>query len=253
MPSGLSPAAVLAILQPWAAVAEPIHRRLAQLVDAEPGQEVLWIGCGTGRSVLWWAQRFQSHVEGVDQDQVAIDAAERAVREAGLFKIATFQTAQPVDLPHESQVFDIVVVQILYLRDADQVRVIQEAARVARPMGVIVGVVPTWLRTPTDSEVRFVQSLGIAPQLLVEWKRFFREASIVELSVEDAAADAGWLAASWVGLLVRGWRAARWAGLRFVLSKPLRVLRRLALHRSLGLSVIRGTRWPHSNEAAGNG
>lgn len=252
MPFRLPPAAVLAILQPWAAVAEPIHRRLAQLADAEPDQEVLWIGCGTGRSVLWWAERFRTHVEGVDQDQAAVDAAERAIREAGLFKTATVQVAQPIDLPHEAQVFDVVVIQVLSLRDVDQPKVIAEAARVVRPMGVIVGVVPTWLRTPSESEVRHVQALGFSPQLPVEWKRFFREAQVVELSVEDAASDAGWLGARWLGLVVRGWRAARWAGLRFVLGKPFRVFRSLALERALGLSIIRGTRWPHSAEAAGD-
>jgi ubiquinone/menaquinone biosynthesis C-methylase UbiE len=253
MPTRLSPAALLAILQPWAAVAEPIHRRLAQLADAEPGQDVLWIGCGAGRSVLWWAERFQTHIEGVDADQVAIDVAERAVRQAGLARFATFQTAVPADLPHEARVFDVTVVQMLQLPDADGAAVMREAARVARPMSAVVAVVPSWLSAPGELEARQIAALRIKPLMLVEWKRFLREAGVVELSVEDAAADARWLAVGWLGLLLRGWRAARWSGVRFVLSRPFRVLRAMALRRMLGLSLIRGTRWPHEPEETGDG
>ena len=253
MPSRLSPAALLAVLQPWAAVAEPIHRRLAQLVDAESGQDVLWVGCGTGRSVLWWAERFQTHIEGVDADQATIEVAERAVQQAGLARFATFQTAAPANLPHEARVFDVIVVQMLQLQDADGPAVLREAARVARPMSVVLAVVPSWLSTPRESQMRQIEALGIRPQMLVEWKRLFREAGIVELSVEDAATDARWLSAGWLGLLVRGWRAAGWSGVRFVLGRPFRVLRSLALSRVLGLSVIRGTRWPHEVGGSSNG
>jgi hypothetical protein len=80
----------------------------------------------------------------------------------------------------------------------------------------------------------------------MEWKGFFRAAGIVELAVEEAALDGKWIADGWVGLLVRGWRAARWTGLRAVLSRQFVTLRRLARRRVLGLSIVKGTRWPHS-------
>lgn len=239
---------MLAILQPWAEAAEPIHRRLAHLadVDSEPARDVLWIGCGSGRSVLWWAQRYQSHIEGVDPDPKAIERAERAVREAGLQRLATFQTADPPsNLPHEAHVFDITIVHMLQLDGVDAAAVMAEAARVARPMSTVIALVPSWQRDPTESAARAVRDLGVTPYLLVEWKSFLREAGVVELAVEDAAPDARWIASGWLGLLVRGWRAAGWWGIRFVLSRPLRVLRALALARVLGLSIVKGTRWPH--------
>ncbi len=245
MPPGLSPTALLAILQPWADVAEPIHRRLAQLADAERGQEVLWIGCGSGRSVLWWARRFQTHIEGVDPDHAAIDTAERAARDAALARLARFQAASATDLPHEEEVFDLTVVDMFALLGAQGDQVLREAGRVARPMSTVLALVPAWFSTPEREDAALLQSIGLRPQLLVEWKSFFRDAGMVELSVEDAASDGGWIASGWIGLVVRGWRAARWSGVRAVFGKEVQVLRTLASRRVLGLSIVKGTRWPH--------
>jgi SAM-dependent methyltransferase len=236
----------MAVVQPWAEVAEPIHRRVAQLVDAESGQEVLWVGCGSGRSVLWWTGRFQTHVVGVDPDHDAIESAERAARDVGLSSLATFQTAEPADLPHESEVFDVTIVNMLYLPGADGESVMREAGRVARPMSTIAALVPSWLSTPDPEDVRLLESIGIRARLLMEWKSFFRLGGIVELSVEDAAQDGGWLGRGRLRLLVRGWRAAGWAGVRMVLGREFKVLRALAERRVLGLSLVKGTRWPHA-------
>jgi SAM-dependent methyltransferase len=236
----------MAVLQPWADVAEPIHRRLAHLVDAEPGQEVLWVGCGAGRSVLWWAKRFETHVQGIDAESDAIESAERSSREVGLGSLATFQTADPADLPHEDKMFDVTIANLLCLGDVDGEQVVAELGRVARPMSTVAAVVPTWLSTPKPAEAKLLESTGLQPHLLMEWKGFFRHAGIVELAVEDAASDGKWIAAGLVGLLVRGWRAARWAGVRTVLSRRFLTIRRLARRRVLGLSIVKGTRWPHS-------
>jgi ubiquinone/menaquinone biosynthesis C-methylase UbiE len=247
MPFRLSPTTLLTILQPWADVNEPIHRRLAQLSEIESGQEVLWVGCGTGAAVLWWAKKYQTHVAGVDPDRKAIEAAERTAREAGLAKQVTFQGADPVDLPHEAQVFDITIVHMLQLLRTDGDKVIREAARVARPMSTVMALVPSWLRAPDEVAARTLASIGLVPRLLVEWKSVCRGAGLVELTVENAARDSGWLAAGWVGLLLRGWRAAKWTGVGSVMTNEFRTLRSLALHRVLGLSIIKGTRWPYDS------
>lgn len=245
MPRRLSLANFTSVLQPWADVAEPIHRRLAQLVDAEPGQEVLWVGCGTGRSVLWWAKRFETHVQGIDADGRAVDAAEAAARDVGLARLTSFQTADPFDLPHEAQVFDVSIANFFNL-EVDGARcatVIAELARVARPMSTVAALVPSWLSTPRPEDAAALDALGIRAAVLVEWKSLFRSAGVVELAVEDAAMDGGWIAPGLLGLVIRGWRAARWSGVRAVLSSEAASLRSLVQRRVLGLSIVKGTRW----------
>jgi len=245
MPLRLSPAKFVAVLQPWAEVAEPIHRRLAQIVDAQTEQEVLWVGCGAGRSVLWWARRFETHVQGVDPDSRAIEAAEAAARDAQLTRLTSFQAADSTNLPHEAQVFDLCVANMLQLLEADGGRVLAELARVARPMSTVAALVPCWLSAPKPEDQQALLAIGLRPALLVEWKNYFRVSGVVELVVEDTSLDGRWISPGWIGLVIRGWRAARWAGVRTVLSREFRVLRSLALRRTLGFSIVKGTRWPH--------
>jgi ubiquinone/menaquinone biosynthesis C-methylase UbiE len=196
--------------------------------------------------VLWWTERFGTHVEGTDPDPVAIDQADKAARATGFQRLATFQVTEATNLPHEEQVFDVVVVNFTSLGGGDGSKIMSEAGRVARPMATVMALVPTWLSSPEPADATLLEATGLTPQLLVEWKNYFRQAGIVELSVEEAAQDAGWIASGWVNLVARGWMAARWRGVRAVLSREFRTLRSLALRRVLGLSIIKGTRWPHS-------
>ncbi len=241
----VSRATLLTALQPWREVDQTIHRRLAALVDPRSEQEVLWIGCGSGRSVLWWAARLGAQVHGLDPDSGAIEHAEAAARAAGLSGRVTLQVGEAADLPHEAQTFDIVVAHMLYLPGADGTRVVREAARVVRPRGTVAAVVPTWLSRPGDRDARAMEALGVRPLLLVEWKQLFRDAALVELTVEDAAMDGGWLAHRWPRVVHRAWRAGGWAAVRAAVSRPVFALKRLAQSRVLGLSIVKGTRWPH--------
>ncbi len=241
----ISRATLLAALQPWREIDQAIHRRLVYLTDPREGQEVLWIGCGAGRSPLWWAERFGAHVHGIDADPAAIAQAEEAARAAGLAHRVVFQVADPRNLPHESQTFDLTVLNALYVDAADAGAIMREAARVARPMSAVVAIVPTWLAAPSDEDTRQIARLGVSPHQLVEWKQAFRDAGFVELAVDDAALDGGWLLHGMAGAMARAWRAARWAGLSAVLSRPAAALRRLSRRRVLGLCLVKGTRWPH--------
>jgi SAM-dependent methyltransferase len=245
MPFRLSPTSLFAVLQPWGEVNEPIHRRVAQIADAAAGQEALCVGCGAGAAVRWWARKYQTHVEGVDPDARAIENAERIARESGLAGLVSFQSAPATDLPHEPQVFDITLVEMLHLLGEDSGAVVREAARVARPMSTVIAIVPFWLDTPDKEDARILASFGLVPHVLVEWKGRFRDAGVVELTVEDAAKDARWISGGWLGIVIRAWRAAGWNGVRSIFSREFRVLRGLALRRILGLSIIKGTRWPH--------
>lgn len=241
----ISRATLLTVLQPWREVDEGIHRRLAHLAEPSAEQEVLWIGCGAGRSPLWWAERYGGHMHGVDADARAIEQAEVAARQAGLAERVLFQGAEPTSLPHEDQTFDLVVLNALYVDAGDAQAVIGEAARVVRPMCAVVAILPTWVHVPPAADARRIARLGLCPHQLVEWKQLFREAGLVDLAVDDAAADGGWLVHGASGAVARAWRAARWRGLLAVLSEPARALRRLYRQRALGLALVKGIRWPH--------
>ncbi len=242
----ISSAQFVTILRPWGAVAEPTYKRMGQLLDVEATDDVLWIGTGSARSVMWWAERFKTHIVGLDPDPAAVEGAEQSVRHTGMASQISFQVAPPSDLPYEQRVFDLVAINVLSLLGQDHEAILREAARVVRPMKPVVALVPSWLREPREADTRLLADrVGLNPQLVVEWKRWFREAGIVELTVEDAPVSTAWMEVGWLTLLLRSWRVARWRGIRFVLSPEFRVLHRLVLQRALGLSIIKGTRGPN--------
>ena len=241
----LTPSILLTVLQPWTDVVEPIYKRVAQMADASDGSETLWVGCGSGRSVLWWSQKFKPMIQGLDPDPDAIESAEERIRGTDLASRVTFQLADPANLPHEDQVFDTVVVHLLYLRGVDGEKVLREAVRVLRPMGNIVVVAPSWLQTPRGADAKLIESLGFSPRVTMEWKGYLRDAGAAELSVEEAAKEGMWFAPGLFSLVVRGWHAAGWTGSRSMLSREVWALRRLARKRVLGLSIVKGARWPH--------
>ncbi len=242
----ISSAQFLTILRPWGTVAEPTYKRMGQILDVEATDEVLWIGTGSARSVMWWAERFRTHIAGLDPDSGAVEAAERSARHMGMAGQISFQVAPPSDLPYEQSVFDLVTINVLSLLGQDYEAILREAGRVVRPMKPVVALVPSWLREPDEADARLLADrMGLNPQLVVEWKRWFREAGIVELTVEDAPVTTAWMEVGWLVLLPRSWRGAGWRGIRFILSPEFRVLHRLVQQRALGLSIIKGTRWPN--------
>ena len=241
----LTPSLLLTALQPWTEIVEPIYKRVAEMVEASDGGETLWVGCGSGRSVLWWTQKFVTMTHGLDPDPAAVESAEERVRGTSLTGKVTFQQADPSNLPHEDQVFDTVVVHMLYIRCPEGDRILQEAVRVLRPFGSIVVIAPSWLQTPRESDSRLMESLGFCPRVTMEWKGYLRDAGAVELAVEEAAKGGQWFTPGLFSLAVRGWHAAGWVGARSMLSREIWTLRRLARKRILGLSIVKGARWPH--------
>ncbi len=243
MPTTVSSAHFLTILRPWGAVSEPTYKRMGQLLDVDPGHEVLWIGTGSARSVMWWAERFKTHIVGLDPESDSVEVAEAAARAAGFANQIAFQVAPAHDLPYEEDVFDLVVINALSLLGHDYKAIIREAGRVARPGASVVALVPSWQREADPADAALLsQRLRFTPQLVVEWRRWFREGQIGDLAVEDVAPNSHWIETHFVGLIVRGWRVARWRGIRFVLSDGVRTLRQLVHQRVLGLSIIKGTR-----------
>ena len=113
-------------------------------------------------------------------------------------------------------------------------------------MGNVVVIAPSWLQKPREQDVKSIASLGFSPRLTVEWKGYLRDAGAVELTVEEAAKDGIWFAPSLLSLMVRGWHASGWMGARAMLSREVLALRRLVRKRVLGLSILKGARWPHN-------
>lgn len=239
----ISPATWAVMVQPWDSVAGPMVRRIADLLELGPGQDVISIGGGEGRFAVWLAERFQATVEAVDPDPAAVGRGEAAAQRIGRVSRPRFQVGQAGDLPHESAVFDAAVLDLLTLGTLHADRAFAEASRVLRPYGRLLVLAPAWHSEP-DPEVATLleRDLGTRALLPVEWKRMLRAAGFVELAAEDWLDDEDQRPSRWL-VALRGWRVAGLTGVRAALSPAAAAFLHEVQARRLGLTIFTGVRW----------
>ena len=250
---------------------EELYRQIARLTDLAPGCEVLDAACGRGISTLFLASNYGVDAVGVDRDATLVAQAEERLRAEEMEGRVTFTTAELDDLPYRDGIFDVTVGEIGLAAAADPARAVRELVRVTKPMGAVVLVQLIWTgNVSPDRREILVRHLGARPLFLVEWKQLLREAGAVELMVEDWSdepspfrpAGSGpcpdfaeiFTFREKVGILSRALKRWGWRGVRGAILREREVHRLLTRERVLGLSLVKGTRWPaHPVEDAREG
>ena len=245
---------------------EELYRRIAQVTELAPQNEVLDAACGRGVSTLYLAQAYGVSGVGLDPDRMLVEEASRRAREAELEGRVTFETAALDDLPFRDGTFDVAIGELGLAASADPARAVAELARVTRPYGCVVLVQLIWTGhvDPNRREI-LVRHLGARPLILVEWKQLLRDAGVVDLTVEDWSdapspfrPDAAGMpfhdfaqifsVRERIAILRRAWRRWGWGGVKGAVLREGEIHRLLTRERVLGLSMIKGTRWPPRDE-----
>jgi SAM-dependent methyltransferase len=242
---------------------EDLYRRIAQLTDLVPENEVLDAACGRGVSTLYLARTFGVSGVGIDSDRVLVQEAYSRARDADFEGRVSFETAPLDDLPFKDGTFDVAIGEIGLAASADPARAVAELARVTRPHGCVVLIQLIWTGhvDPNRREI-LVQHLGARPMILVEWKQLLRDAGVVDLTVEDwsdapspfrPTAGGGapfpdfseiFSLRERIAILFRAWRRWGWGGVKGAVLREREIHRLLTRERVLGLSMIKGTKWP---------
>jgi SAM-dependent methyltransferase len=116
--------------QHWARLADPARAALLDETDVGPGTRLLDVGCGSGELCALAAGRGAT-VAGIDAAEGMIAIARRRVPDGDL-RVGAIET-----LPWADATFDVVTaVNALQFAD-DFMAALREAARVARPGGVV--------------------------------------------------------------------------------------------------------------------
>jgi SAM-dependent methyltransferase len=241
---------------------DDLYRHLARLVELGPDAEFLVVSCGRGLTAQFLAETTGATGAGVDPDPALIEVASARAREAQLTGRLHYEVAPLEDLPYQDAVFDLAIGEIGVAAAEDMAAAVRELARVTRPMGTVILIQFTWTGG-SDAERResVASALGVHPHLLVECKQLLRDAGVVDLYVEDWTDVGSGRHPGPLGVLVEGgtlrdratilwraWRAWGWPGVQLALRSGSD-LRGLVTHeRILGLSVIKGTKWPGGTE-----
>lgn len=243
-----------------------IYHHLIRLVELGPDQEFLLVPSGPGESARFLAEATGAAGAGVDPDPEFVAAATARAREARLSDRLHFEHAPLDELPYKDEVFDVVIADAGLGTAADPAAAVRELVRVAKPMASVVLIQFIWTGDANpERRDAVVESLGVRPLLLVEWKQLLREAGVVDLYVEDWSDSAAsprqpWTVAALFGLgplrdrlavLFRAWRLWGWRGMRQALAFRDEVRDLVLRERILGLSLIKGTKWHRPAEPTG--
>jgi len=110
---------------------------LFALAELAPGQHVLDIGCGAGKTAIEMATRFEVTVTAAD---ISVDMRDRAVanvENAGVRDRVSVESADICGLPYEDGQFDRVVAEAVTMF-VDRDLAISELVRVCRPGGLVL-------------------------------------------------------------------------------------------------------------------
>ncbi|KPK74674.1 MAG: hypothetical protein AMS25_19295 [Gemmatimonas sp. SM23_52] len=246
--------------------------------DSDALKSLVDVPCGQGAVAEFFAQSYPVEVAGVDPDPELIEVAERRARDTELttqlqfqsasvddlpfqdevFDLSQFQSASVDDLPFQDEVFDLSIGELGLASSTDPFRAVAELCRVTRPSGTVVLIGLIWTGHVDDEQRRIlIEHIGAPPQMLVEWKQALREAKVEDLHVEDWSdhafpflvrgrtfthlAELSTLADK-VSILQRAWQRWGLRGLRGALSREYEIRKLLGPERTIGVTLITGTK-----------
>lgn len=131
---------------------EPVRRAGLDMLDAQPGQKILEIGCGTGRSLVYLARSVGSRgaVFGIDLSGKMLGISETRVRDEGLDERVKLSNGDALHLPYPSDTLDGIFMSFtLELFDTPEIPlVLAECRRVLKQGGSLVVVGMSRTRAP---------------------------------------------------------------------------------------------------------
>ena len=154
---------------------------LLSLCHIEEAQEVLNVGCGIGVGSAYIARKYNCRVVGVDLSEKMIEWSWQRSREEHVEDKVEFRVANVLELPYETDRFDIVFCESVLAFVEDKPRAIRECVRVAKPGGY-VGLNETFWITEASAELvtRAQDSLGLGASILsaATWQGLWEESKL---------------------------------------------------------------------------
>lgn len=116
-----------------------LFEKYASRLALPPSAKVLEVGCGTGATTRFLAQRgdFSGKVFGVDQSLPFIEAARQFAQDENVVERVDFRVGDAHSLDFPQATFDAVIAHTLISHVTDPSMVIREIARVVRPGGTV--------------------------------------------------------------------------------------------------------------------
>jgi 27-O-demethylrifamycin SV methyltransferase len=117
---------------------DALTNEMLALADLKAGEQVLDVGCGTGKSTCRMAREHSAGVTGISTSRACITAATARADQQGLAELANFCLGDGTNLAFEDSSFDCAwVMESSHLMDKKPA-LLRECSRVLRPGGRLV-------------------------------------------------------------------------------------------------------------------
>jgi len=195
---------------------------LLSLCHMENAREVLNVGCGIGVGSVHIARKYDCRVVGVDISEKMVAWSRRRARERGVEAKTEFRTADVLDLPFDSDRFDVVFTESVLIFVEDKAQAIRECVRVTKPGGYVGLNEGFWTVLPSPELLARVKvAIGPCVPTIETWQALWEASGLQQRVVKTHQVDARaelksrvqWIGWRW---LVRAWGRA----LRLYITNP---------------------------------
>lgn len=168
-------------------------QRLAQLCHIQPDSHILEVGCGTGLTSCWLAEKTGCRVLGVDLSERMVEWAQRRAERKHLGDRVQFRLADAQELPFEDATFDAMLCESVTAFIPDKLKALGEYCRVVKPGGFAGLNEGTWVKGDPPSELyEYVRRVmdRVDFQSPEGWCSLMEKANLKEIQVETHTLNA---------------------------------------------------------------
>ncbi len=115
-----------------------LTKRMAEVAGMDRASRILDVGCGRGRSILFYTKQYGCRGIGVDLSPISIAIALEHITTARMSEKVQFAVASACQLPYADAEFDIVLSECTLSLVTDKAGAFRELARVVKPGGRVV-------------------------------------------------------------------------------------------------------------------
>jgi len=161
----------------WTATQE-----LAQLCRVQEGQEILYVGCGSGVAAIQIAMEFDCRVVGVDLLETMVESAREWAERRRAVDRTEFRVADAQDLPFEDDRFDVLICESVNTFVPDLDKAAQEYVRVVKLGGYVGLNEAVWVDAPPEAGSEVMTAItGQKIRNSEEWIAMLDRAGLIDL------------------------------------------------------------------------
>ena len=167
-------------------------RELIEACHIDKDSHVLDVGSGVGITACLLAEEYGCEVMGVDLSEMMVKRAQERAHRKKVEDKVEFKVGDALDLPFKDSLFDAVLCESVVAFPKDKQKVVNEYARVTKPVGHVGMNEVTWIENPPPELEEYLSSaLGQAKFLDADgWMNLLREAELKDITAKTYKTNA---------------------------------------------------------------